>query len=144
MHKLVASIVCFSVIAVCATAGGEKGSKVEGKWVATSAIADGKKVPDEFIQKAMLTVVFKDGKYSVSVGGMQVEAGTYKANAAKKPATVDLDIIEGKDKGKVQLGIYKVADDVLTIALAPHDSKDRPKNFEAPEKGEVTVLKRGK
>ncbi len=148
MQKLVASIVCFAAVAVCATAGGDKGgkgakgAKIEGSWIATSAVSDGKKVPEEAIEKIMLTVMFKDGKYSVSAGGMEVEAGTYKTDAAKKPAAIDMEITSGKDKGKMQLGIYKVEKDILTIALSPHGAKERPKNFETPEKGEVTVLKR--
>jgi uncharacterized protein (TIGR03067 family) len=149
MRKLVVSIVFSSVVAALATAGGgDKGAKggtggkLEGTWIATSAVSDGKKVPDEILKKFMLTVSFKDGKYTVVMAGDQVEAGTYKTDASKKPAAIDLNITEGKDKGKSQLGIYKVEGDTMTIAMTSHDKKDRPKNFDASDMGEVTVLKR--
>lgn len=149
MQKLVASIVCFAVAAVCATAlsttaGGEKAGKLEGTWIATAATSNGKKATEEDLKKVMLTVTFKTGKYSVTVIGKEVEAGTYKTDKSKKPAAIDLTIAEGKEKGKTQLGIYKIEGDVLTIAMTPADSKERPKTFEAADKGEVTVLKRVK
>jgi len=142
MQKLVAGIFGFAALTVGSTVGGEKGDKLEGSWIATAAVSDGKKAPEDVLKKAMLTVTFKGGKYSVVSEGNEVEAGTYKADPSKKPATIDLTIMTGKDKGKTQPGIYKIEGDTLTVALTPPESKERPKNFEPPERGEVTVLKR--
>jgi uncharacterized protein (TIGR03067 family) len=147
MQKLFASIVCFSLCAVMATAQGGKGKgglKVEGSWTATSAIANGKKIPDDVIAKVMMVVTFKEGKYSLTSAGLE-ETGTYTIDAKKKPAQIDLvQTSKGKDKGKLQLGLIKIDGDVMTLVFSKAGSKDRPKDFEAGEAYEVTVLKRGK
>lgn len=146
MRKLLACVVCFGLAAMIATAGGAgKGDlKVEGVWTATAGISDGKKIPDDDVAKIMLVVTIKTGKYSVSVMGNEVEAGSYKVDGKQKPAHLDLTISKGKDEGKKQLGLLKVDGDVMTVAMAVAGAKDRPKNFEGGEGIEVTVMKRGK
>jgi uncharacterized protein (TIGR03067 family) len=148
MRSLIASITVFAAIAAVASAGGEKGAKIEGTWQATGAISRGKKVPQEEIQKAMVVVTFKDGKYSVNIGGMEAEAGTYKTDASKKPATIDLTVAKGPDKGKVQAGIYKVEGETLTMSVPQSTNKGgtpRPTTFDGtgPD-DEVTIFKRAK
>jgi uncharacterized protein (TIGR03067 family) len=145
-----ASVVCFSLIAlVGAAAGGDKAAaKLEGTWIGTGAIQGGKKLPAEDIERNMLTVVFKDGKYSMNAvrlgRDVEIEAGAYKADPSKKPATLDFTIAKGrKDEGKKLLGIYKLDGDNLTIAFADL-GKDRPKSLEGGPETEVTILKRKK
>lgn len=150
MKKLFVCIVCFGLSALAAGAAGEKDKKAteksafEGAWIAVAGNADGKKIPDDVIGKISLTATFTDGKYNVMVMGKQIEAGTYKSDAKAKPATIDMTIDEGKDKGKTQLGIYKLEGDQLVIALGSAGSKERPKNFEGGDMIEVTTLKRKK
>ena len=92
----------------------------------------------------MLIVTFKEGKYTVTSAGKQVEAGTYKVDPKTKPAAIDLKITEGKDKDKMQVGIYKLEAGELSFAIASVDVKDRPKNFDGGKDIEVTVFKRNK
>jgi uncharacterized protein (TIGR03067 family) len=150
-----ATILCFVVFAALATAGGEGDGKIEGTWVGVGAVSRGKKVPEAEIAKAMLRFTFKDGKYSVQANGEQVESGTYKLDARKQPATIDMVLTTGADKGRKHLGIYTLERDTLTLAVAmggiasSGNSKaaplPRPKNFEGKGKfDEVTVFKRGK
>jgi uncharacterized protein (TIGR03067 family) len=145
MKKLLASIVCLSLAGlVGVAAGGEKGAaKLEGTWMATGGIADGKKLSAEVVEKTMLTIVIKDGKYSLNVQGKEIETGSYKADPSKKPPTLDISIETGEDKGKKQLGIYKLDADNLTVAIASA-GKDRPKNLEGGADIDVTILKRKK
>ena len=144
MKKVLANVVCFGLVALAGVAaGGEKSAKIEGTWIATAGVSDGKKIPDEVVAKIMLTVTVKNGKYSVAVEGKEVESGTYKADASKKPATLDLTIVKGKDEGKTQLGIFKLDGDNLTVAVG-NAGKDRPKDFDGGADIEVTVLKRKK
>ena len=144
MKKLFACIVCFSASAMFVTAGGAgKALKIEGAWTATGGSSDGKKLTADVIEKLNLVVTIKEGKYTVSVMGNKVEAGTYKLDA-KKPAHIDLTVTEGDDKGKIQLGLMKVDGDVMTGAFAKADKKDRPKDFEGGEGIDLTIMKRGK
>ncbi len=145
MKNLAFTIVYFGLCAAFVSAGGEKKStpKIEGTWVGVGGISDGKKAPPEVFEKLNLIVDLKAGKYTVSVEGKQVEAGTYKVSGAKAPYNLDIDVAEGKDKGKQQLGIVQVDGDKMTVAFATAGSKDRPKDFEG-KSGEVTMLKRKK
>ena len=143
MKILFATIVCFSLGALVAVAGGDSTTKIEGSWSATAGSDDGKKIPPEAIDKLMMVVVFKDGNYTVSIMGKEVEKGTYKMNATKKPATIDMNVQEGKDKNKTQIGIFKVDADQLTMAVVI-GSKNRPKTFDPAVGVEVRELKRNK
>jgi uncharacterized protein (TIGR03067 family) len=148
MRKLLACVVVFSLSALIAVAGGEKkkaAPKIEGSWTGIEIIVEGKKVPKEAFDDLMYKLVFKDGKYNESVKGMETEAGTYTIDATKNPITIDYTVVsEGEAKGKIQLAILKVEGDNLTIALAKHGSKDRPKNFDGSDDFTVVTLKRNK
>jgi len=145
MKKLLAAVVCFSIVALAASQGGDKKApKVDGIWHGVSAVINGKKIPDEEFAKIMLVVVIKDGKYTVTAEGNEIESGTFKTDDSQKPAHLTLTIAKGKDEGKAQLGIYKVDDDKLTVAFGTPGGKVRPKDYEGGEGFEVHVLKRKK
>jgi uncharacterized protein (TIGR03067 family) len=149
MQKLLASVVYLAAAAALATAGGEKSGKIEGQWKAVSATSRGTKVPQEQIDKAMVMLVFKDGKYTVTIGGKELDAGTYKTDTTKKPHTIDL--IAGKGK-KTDIGIYKIEGDTLTLAMGVASAKDkealpkpeRPTAFDGKGNVELTTFKRAK
>jgi uncharacterized protein (TIGR03067 family) len=141
MTKLFAATVLLAIGGLVANAGGDA-PKVNGSWLGTAGNSEGKQIPEDIVAKIMLVVTLKDGKYSVTVMGKEVEAGTYKLNTKKKPFHLDSTPSKGKDAGKVQLGLLKVEGDVMTVAFAKAGSKDRPKNFKGGEGIEVTVLKR--
>jgi uncharacterized protein (TIGR03067 family) len=131
MRKSFAALICLGLCAVVAPAQGGKGApKIEGSWATTSITFGDKKVPAEVLEKLMPSFTFKEGKYTSLIMGKQDEAGSYKIDAKKKPAHIDLMVEEGKDKGKTQLGLIAVDGDVLKMALAGPGEKDRPKDFE--------------
>lgn len=145
MQKLLASIVCFSLCAVLTATAGDKGApKIEGAWNVTGGTFDGKKIPDEAFAKLNATLTFKEGKYISTIMGKQDESGTYVLDAKKTPAHMDLTILEGKDKGKMQVGLVKVEGDTMTFVVAKPGIKERPKDLEGGEGIAVTILKRGK
>ena len=143
MRKLFAGIVCFSLCAVMASAGGGKGGlKLDGAWTATASIIDGKTVTYESQKRPPFVVTIKENKYTVSIMGKEVGAGTFTIDAKMKPT--HLTLREGDDNAKTQLGLIKVDGDVMTIAFDKKEKKERPKNFEGSGGFEVTIFKRGK
>jgi uncharacterized protein (TIGR03067 family) len=146
MKKLFAGVVVFSLSALLAVAQGEKKAapKIEGTWTQTGGILEGKKLPGEIFDELKTVLTFKDGKYSQVDNGNPSEAGTYKVDATKTPATIDFVVEEGREKGKLQLAIFKIEGETITLALAQHGSNDRPKNFDGENTEGVMVLKRNK
>jgi uncharacterized protein (TIGR03067 family) len=149
--KWLGTVAAFSVLTVLGLAGqgnekaaGKKTAKgggqgIEGSWLATGANVGGKKIPDEQVSKVHLLAVFKDGQFTAEYGGKQFDAGTYKVIGKDK---VELTHTEGKQKGKVEKGLFKVEGDTLTTVFPAGDSKAEPKGFEPAETSEVTTFKR--
>jgi uncharacterized protein (TIGR03067 family) len=89
-------------------------------------------------------MVVKNEKYTFEIGDM-TETGTLKLDPSKTPATLDIKIADGPDKGKTQLAIYKLDGDTFTLCFA-RPEQDRPKEFTAKAGSEhaVFVFKRQK
>jgi uncharacterized protein (TIGR03067 family) len=104
--------------------------KVEGDWVFTSWDQSGLLLPEERLSEAKWSV--KGNKYTFTMGAA-TEEGTLKLDPGKKPAALDLAITSGPDKGKEQLGIYRIERDGIVLCLARAGAKERPTEFAAPE-----------
>jgi uncharacterized protein (TIGR03067 family) len=114
----------------------------EGEWQFSSWEQGGTELPKEFLDAAKWKV--KDGKYTFSAGD-QTEEGTIKLDPEKKPATLDFEITAGNDKGKTQVGIYKVEKEAITLCLARPGEKDRPTEFSsAGDKGFILIVMKRK
>jgi uncharacterized protein (TIGR03067 family) len=144
MTKLLTGLAGLALVAVVATAGGDKAGTIDGTWIVTAASVGNTKAPDSYFAENMPSNVFKDGKYSQLAKGKVVESGTYKLDASKNPATIDFTIEVGEDKGKLQLGIYKLEGDTLTMAVSIPGAKARPKDFDPSDEVELQVFKRKK
>lgn len=145
IKNLAVALVCFGLCAALVSAGGEKKStfKIDGAWVGVGGVSDGKTAPAEVFDKLMLNVTMNAGKYAVTIQGKEIESGSYKVSGEKSPYRLDLDVAEGMDKGKKQVGIVQIEGDIMTVAFAKAGGTERPKNFEGAT-GEVTMLKRKK
>jgi uncharacterized protein (TIGR03067 family) len=132
------------VTAVClgllwtAPAQEEKGKpkdldQLKGTWTAVSLERGREKLPDDTLKELNMQLVFAGDKYMERIQGKVNEEGTIKVDASKKPATIDLDIRTGRDKGKLQLGIFEVKGDTLRLCLAEPGGKERPTAFASPE-----------
>jgi uncharacterized protein (TIGR03067 family) len=147
---LVMTVGCFGLL-LTATAQEEKGKskgleELRGVWNAESLEIGGKKLGDDDLKQLKMQLVFTGDKYAERLGGKVNEEGTVKVDTSKKPATIDLNILTGNDKDKLQIGIYEVKGDTMKLCLAFPGAKDRPKTFASPE-GEMfsyVVFKRGK
>src|SRR5262245_18291246 len=112
-----------------AGAGEQRGGKLEGTWLTTEIRSGGKKLAREEVEKLQLTVTVRGDRYTVSVRRKVVEEGTFKADAGKSPNALDLKIDTGKNKGKIQHGIYRLDGDTLRVSFAPAGVNVRPGAF---------------
>jgi uncharacterized protein (TIGR03067 family) len=119
---------------------------LKGTWTATALVQDGKDVPEDQLKELNLQLIFAGDKYTERIGGKVNEEGTIKIDTTKKPATIDLNIRTGNDKGKLQLGIFEVNGDTLKLCLAVPGEDKRPTAFASPEgtKAANVVFKRAK
>lgn len=132
-------------LAIAVDAPGPKEAKKEppalvGVWAAEAAVKDGK--PDN--PPPGTTWEFTaDGKSVLRIGGGgDTREGTYKADASKDPAEVDVSV---GPKGDPLKGLFAVDGDTLTLCFFT-DSDERPKKIETASgsKAIVVTLKRVK
>jgi uncharacterized protein (TIGR03067 family) len=71
-------------------------------------------------------------------GRLTAEAGSFTVDPKADPPTIDLDVTREGKPFTTYLGIYRITDDTLTLALSPK-TEDRPTKFESA-KGESVVL----
>ena len=125
-------------------APGDKGKddkndlkKFAGDWKFTSWEQAGQSLPAEGLAATRWSV--KGDTYTFEAGEGK-EEGTIALDPGKKPATIDLKITAGQDKGKDQVGIYKFDGAAIVICLAPPGAKDRPTEFKATEENGCILL----
>jgi uncharacterized protein (TIGR03067 family) len=108
-----------------------------GSWTCSSAIIDGKPLAAETAKELRLTLTAD--RYKTERGPQVLFDSTYKIDAAKMPAQIDMIGTEGDLKGKVALGIFKLDGDTLTMCYVM-PGKERPTAFESlPESGTFLV-----
>ncbi len=117
--------------------------KFEGDWRFTGWEQNGNSLPKEFLDETNWMV--KGDKYKFA-SGEQSEEGTIKLDSSKKVAEIDLDITEGPDKGKKQIGIYKIDGDKIIMSLGRPGQKERPTEFTATAENNniLITIKKGK
>jgi uncharacterized protein (TIGR03067 family) len=103
---------------------------LDGTWTLSSLEVNGQKVSEDALANATMTV--KDGKYTFKMQD-ESEEGTFKVDASKKPATINLDIKTGMSKGMKQLGIYEVNAGTWKLCLNDPGEGVRPKEIHANE-----------
>src|SRR5947209_7994926 len=108
---------------------------IVGEWVGESGVRGGK--PDN--PPAGTSITFTaDGKVLFKEGAdKKAEEGTYKIDAKKTPAELDIVPSLG-DKAPTLVGIYKIEGDTLSMCIAM--GGDRPKEFAAPAGSEVMLV----
>jgi uncharacterized protein (TIGR03067 family) len=128
-------------VALALTAPGDKDAakkeapSIVGEWDGEKAVRGGqeKPVPDGGV-KVTFTA---EGKLIIKEGTKDANESTYKVDAKKTPAEIELT--PPKEDG-TRLGIYKIDGDTLTICLADKDSTDRPTKFESPDGTNIMLI----
>ena len=101
---------------------------VQGTWIFTQM--DGQ---DVAASGQEIAVTITDDKYVQTINGQVVERGTFKLDDTKKPWTIDLNIIEGNDAGKTQVGIVQLTGNTMVGKLADSGVPTRPTDFAQSE-----------
>lgn len=111
---------------------------LQGTWAIVSIELEGLPLPMDHLRGARLTV--QGQRYSFRLDGTELEFSC-SLDAAKEPATIDLKIADGLDKGKVFRGIYKIDQDRYTICRGFMPDQDRPTAFATwPDSGFVMIV----
>ena len=114
---------------------------IVGEWKAEKLVIGGQDVSPP--EGGVAVTFTADGKVQLVEKGREKEdPGTYKVDAKKNPAEIELT---PPKEGK-HLGIYKIDGDTLTICLSDPKSTERPTKFESPDGSKLMLftLKRAK
>lgn len=114
-------------------------ASVQGTWAI--ATINGQSLADGGMQ---MSLVFTGDKYAQVTNGSTDERGTIKIDPAKKPMTIDLNITEGNDAGKLQLGVFGVEGDTMTLQLNMAGETTRPTGLVAQDGYLFVVMKKAK
>ena len=100
---------------------------IQGNWSLVSMSMGGQPSPEAFVKN--FRCKFEEKTYNNTLFGQVIEEGGYTLDPSRTPKTVDFDIKTGNDRGKKQLGIYKLEGDKLTLVLTQAGSTTRPDSF---------------
>jgi uncharacterized protein (TIGR03067 family) len=99
-----------------------------GNWTVTTREADGEKSPADALKGVMVKVA-ADGTATITKDGKVIRKLKWvNMDPTQKMKTVDVEVVEGDDKGKTLLAIYRCAGDQFTVCVA-NSGKDRPTEF---------------
>jgi uncharacterized protein (TIGR03067 family) len=135
-HALVALAVVFLIAA--APDGEKELAKLDGVWVAKSVEIGGNKIPDEDLKNFPGPLTIKGDKWTLKFGERQ-QTGTFTADAAKKPAQMDVKPSDGPNAGKTLRAIYQLDGDTMKVCYAPA-GQDRPTTFDTKDKAGYALI----
>ena len=100
-----------------------------GNWQPIQGEIGGQKLPEDVLKNLSLSMA--DGKYTVITPDI-TDKGTYAIDAAKKPKTMDVESLEGPNKGKKYQAIYELDQDKLKVCY-DLSTDERPKEFDTDD-----------
>lgn len=112
--------------------------KLQGTWTMTSLIERGNQTDADNIVAS-----FEGNKVTVRDREQPIGTFQFTINASKKPAQIDFKHLEGDNKDKVDVGIFRVEGDTLTVCIN-NQGDERPTAFTSKEGSPflLCVLKR--
>jgi uncharacterized protein (TIGR03067 family) len=100
--------------------------KIQGTYVMKSLEVEGKSVPEDKLKSSTLTI--KGDKYIIQVKDQTFETQMI-LDPEKKPRTIDMKFLDGVNKDKTALGIYKFDDETFTLCRGLNPGQSRPQDF---------------
>ena len=101
---------------------------IEGTWVCTSAVVDGKPLAEKVVKELRLTITAD--RYKTVRADEVLFDSTYTVDPSKDPKQIEMIATEGDAAGKPALGIYAVDGDTLRMCYVLPGG-ERPKTFES-------------
>lgn len=114
-------------------------TELEGEWQMLSGVMDGKPMDESLVK--WVKRVTQGNITTVLAGPQTMLKAEFTLDAAKSPKAIDYLNLAGSHKGKKQLGIYKIEQQVLTMNIAAPGAT-RPSKFEPAKGGTLTVWKK--
>jgi uncharacterized protein (TIGR03067 family) len=116
--------------------------ELHGTYTAVALKKDGAEVPEKIVGR--FTAKFFDDEVSFTVQLMEkgeektnMHPAKIKVDATQMPATIDIAPLDGPEKGKTFLGIYKFEKGELVLVFT--EKGDRPEDFTG--EGEVLFVR---
>jgi uncharacterized protein (TIGR03067 family) len=106
--------------------------RLTGEWQLTSAVIDGKRVPQSQLKRTLLITTGNTFRFPQSSGVATHPAGRFTVNPNTVPKQVDSVAIGGKNAGKVTRGIYEIIDATHQRECWGPPGGRRPASFESP------------
>lgn len=104
--------------------------RLQGEWSCTLQVRAGQKQPEEVVETLFRTV--EKDTMIVSLFDKPLQKLKFKVNEKTTPKEIDVEFLDGPNKGKVALGIYEVKDDEFKICNS-NPGQPRPTAFESKE-----------
>ena len=120
------------------SAPADDAAKFDGAWKVTSLKLEGQDAPADDVRNAQWTFKAGEVKYQHAT---RAGTATFKVDAAKTPAEIDVKMTEGENVGDEYRGIYRLEKDKLTLAIRiVKTEKGRPTDLQSePDSGIALV-----
>jgi uncharacterized protein (TIGR03067 family) len=128
LPNLLLFITCLALV----TARGEDQNaakdkaQLQGQWSMVSGERGGAALPPTYVQGSKR--VAHEDEVTVTIAGQPFMKAKFLLDLSKKPKSIDYTLSEGPNKGKIQLGIYKIEGTTLTFCFAA-SGEARPSDF---------------
>lgn len=106
--------------------------RLSGKWQLTSAVVNGKRVPQPEVNRTVLITSGNTFRFPNAAGVATHPAGKFTLNPHTIPKQVDSVAIGGKNAGRITLGIYEILDSTHQRECWGAPGGARPTSFIAP------------
>src|SRR5262245_5830701 len=114
------------MLLVAADARQEDVRQLGGNWSMIMGERDGQLLTRFFVRRFSREVA--GNVTTITVGGRLWFKAKFSVDPTKQPKTIDYEILEGSDKGKLQHGIYELNGDRARFCMSEPD-KPRPTEF---------------